>query len=91
MGKKVLDILLLLASGTISFIVSTSHPEFNNMEMDALLLVIISFSFTVGTLLTYLVIVIFFKNFYKEHRWVIIGILSFINVLAGVLIYFNKW
>jgi hypothetical protein len=91
MGKKVLDILLLLASGAISFIVSTSHPDFNNMEMDALLLVIISFSFTIGTLLTYLVIVIFFKKFYKEHRWAIVGILSFINVLAGVLIYFNKW
>jgi hypothetical protein len=91
MAKKALDLLIVLLSGGISFLISISHPEFGNMEMGALLLVYISIGVTILTVITYLIIAIFFRKFYSSRHWPIITILAAINILAGILIYLNDW
>lgn len=87
---KLIDIFLILFSGVVSFIFSTSQADFNKLEMWGVFLIIIPIGFAIASLGTYLATVFFFKNFYREERWTIVGILCILNLLIGALVSFNK-
>lgn len=91
MRKVAVDVLLIILSGVISFYVSISHPQFNNMEMGAMLLVFISGGVSILTLLIYAIFPIYFVKFYQKNRWRIATIFCTINVITGIMVYFNDW
>jgi hypothetical protein len=83
MASKAIDILAIIVSGIISFAISTSNPGAGNAEMDALWLFVLPAAATLGSIVVFVFLNIFFRRFYNKYRWWIIGILAVINILVG--------
>ena len=90
MGKRLIDILLIVVSAVVSLVTSTTRLSVQSDQYTEEWSGIGLFMFPVFigalTLVFYLLTYIS-KQFYNTYRWWITGILCSINLLAGILLY----
>lgn len=87
-SNRWIDTGLILLALIISYAFSMTHPNLNNMEMDALLNFYFPVFLGIPLLVLFIIFTFAFKKAYAHARWPVVIIISLLIILLGVWLHF---
>jgi hypothetical protein len=87
-ANRWIDTGLILLAIVISYAFSMTHPNINNMEMDALFNFYFPAFLGIPLLVLFLLFSFIFKSAWQRAHWPIVAVISVLIILVGVWLHF---